>query len=387
MLTEGRLSMAHRVVILGGGVGGTLLANVLVHKLKKSEVDVTVIDETGCHTYQPGWLYLPFGEEEPENLTKLESRLLRRRVRLVVSAATRIDTKEKFVTTADGGVYPYDSLVIATGARLEPDVVPGFAEAAHHFYSEEAAIALGAALHDFQGGRLVIGVADIPYKCPPAPLEFAFKVEEFLRKRDLREKTEIVYLSPINRVFTIESVSTFVTPMLEERGIAYETFFNTEAIDPDARKVTSLEGSEIDYDLLVMVPPHRGARIVEESGLGDAQGWLPTDRGTLEVKGHPDVYGIGDATDLPVSKSGSAAHFEAKVLAERLTAKIRGHGDHVPTYDGHVLCFLETGYGKASQLVFDFDHPPQPPTPNAFHHYEKMLFNKVYWYIVPRGIV
>ncbi|MCC6790426.1 MAG: NAD(P)/FAD-dependent oxidoreductase [Thermomicrobiales bacterium] len=378
--------MSHRVVILGGGVGGTIVANLLVHKLSKDKVDVTLIDATGQHVYQPGWLYVPFGEEQPGKLLRSERRLLRKRVNLVVADATAIDATGRFVTTSDGGVHPYDSLVIATGARLAPEAVPGFADAAHHFYSEEASVKLGDALARFDGGRLVIGVADIPYKCPPAPLEFAFKVEEYLRKRELRERTEILYLSPINRVFTIESVSTFVTPMLEERGIAYETFFNTETVDPVARKVTSMEGGEIDYDLLVMVPPHRGVRVIEQSGLGDAQGWLPTDRSTLELKGHPGIYAIGDATDLPVSKSGSAAHFEAKVLADRLAATIKGESP-AAVYDGHVLCFLETGYGKASQLVFDFEHPPQPPQPNAFHHYEKMLFNKAYWHLVPRGLV
>jgi sulfide:quinone oxidoreductase len=379
--------MNHRIVILGGGVGGTLLANLLARKLKWTEAEITVLDETGQHIYQPGWLYLPFGEEQPRHLVKRERSLLNHRVRLVTDRAERIDTAARTVDLADGERLRYDTLVIATGARIAPEAVPGFAEGAHHFYAQEAALALKDALARFTGGRLVIGVADIPYKCPPAPLEFAFKVEEFLRKKGLREATEIVYLSPINRVFTIETVSTFVTPMLEERGIRYETFFNTETIDPIARKVTSMEGDEVDYDLLVMVPPHRGARTVEASGLGDAQGWLPTDRATLEVKGQTGVFGLGDATDLPVSKSGSAAHFEAKVLADRIVARVRGTNGHVPEYDGHVLCFLETGYGKASQLVFDFDHPPQPPAPNAFHHYEKMLFNRVYWYIVPRGVV
>lgn len=175
--------------------------------------------------------------------------------------------------------------------------------------------------------------------------------------------------------------------MLEERGIAYETFFNTESIDPVAKRVTSMEGSEIEYDLLVTIPPHRGSRVVEVSGLGDAQAWLPTDRKTLEVKGFPGIYGIGDATDIPVSKSGSAAHFEAKVLAERLKNQIRGTSHESPTYDGHVLCFLKTGHGKASQLMFDFANPPAPPEPNAFHHYEKLVFNKVYGHIVPHGIV
>ena len=378
----------HRIVILGGGVGGTLLANLLARKLKRAEAEVTVVDETGRHAYQPGWLYLPFGEEQPRHLVKAERGLLHRRVRLVTERATRIDPAGQRVELADGEVLRYETLVVATGARLAPEAVPGFAEGAYHFYSEEAALSLKGALDAFAGGRLVIGVADIPYKCPPAPLEFAFKVEEYLAKRGVRDKTEIVYLSPINRVFTIESVSEFVTPMLEERGIRSETFFNTETIDPGAKRVTSLEGTKIDYDLLVMVPPHRGAEVVEASGLGDELGWLPTDRTTLQVNSQPAIFGLGDATDVPVSKSGSAAHFEAKVLAERLVARVRGaNGHEPPLYDGHVLCFLETGHGQASQLVFDFAHPPQPPAPNRFHHYEKMLFNKVYWYIVPRGIV
>jgi sulfide:quinone oxidoreductase len=380
--------MTHRIVILGGGVGGTLLANLLARKLKRSEAEVTVVDETGRHTYQPGWLSLPFGEEQPRNLVKSERGLLNGRVRLVTQRANRIDAAARRLELADGEVLRYETLVVATGARLAPETVPGFAEGAHHFYAEDAALALKTALDAFAGGRLVIGVADIPYKCPPAPLEFAFKVEEYLTKRGVRDKTEIVYLSPINRVFTIESVSAFVTPLLEERGIRYETFFNTERIDPVARKITSLEGTEIDYDLLVMVPPHRGAEVIQTSGLGDELGWLPTDRATLQVKGQPAIYGLGDATDIPVSKSGSAAHFEAKVLAERLAAVVRGaNGQELPVYDGHVLCFLETGHGQASQLVFDFAHPPRPPAPSHFYHYEKMLFNKVYWYIVPRGIV
>lgn len=380
--------MAHRIVVLGGGVGGTLLANLLAKKLKRSEAEITVVDATGKHVYQPGWLYLPFGEAAPSSLVKPERSLLRSAVNLVVADAETIDAAARSVVMRDGSSIPYDTLIIATGARIAPDEVAGFSEGAHHFYSEEAALKLKDALAAFTGGKLVIGVADIPYKCPPAPLEFAFKVEDELTRRGIREQTEITYLSPINRAFTIESVSTFVTPMLEERGIACETFFNTEAIDPERKIVSSLEGTEIPYDLLVLIPPHRGAEVVMTSGLGDAQGWVSTDRHTMQVKGQPDIFAIGDATDIPVSKSGSAAHFEAKALVERLTARVHGttpSDDAV--YDGHVLCFLETGRGQASQLVFDFEHPPSPPAPSHFYHYEKMLFNRVYWYIVPRGIV
>jgi sulfide:quinone oxidoreductase len=211
-------------------------------------------------------------------------------------------------------------------------------------------------------------------------------LDDYLRERDLRDRTEIVYLSPIGRVFTIESVSTFVTPMLEARGVRYELFFNTESIDPLARTVSSLEGTTLDYDLLVLVPPHRGAPIIVESGLGDAQGWIATDRETLQSKADPNIYVIGDTSDLPVSKSGSAAHFEAKVVAHRIAGAVLGQDDDT-RYDGQVLCFLETGHGQASQLVFNYTHPPQPPQPSQFYHYEKVIFNKAYWYLVPRGIV
>lgn len=380
--------MSHSIVILGGGVGGTLLANLLARKLKRSEAEITVIDEDGKHVYQPGWLYIPFGEATPSSLVKSERSLLSKRVHLVTGAAERIDPTSKQIEMRGAPAIPYDTLVIATGARIAPEAIPGFEEAAHHFYSEDAATRLEQAIATFEGGKLVVGVADIPYKCPPAPLEFVFKIEDEITRRDLRNKTEITYLSPINRVFTIESVSEFATPMLEDRGINYQVFFNVESIDPETKTVTSLEGDEITYDLLVLVPPHRGARIITDSGLGDAQGWVPTDRHTMQVEGQPDIFAIGDATDIPVSKSGSAAHFEAKVLADRLAARVRGESmDEVPVYDGHVLCFLETGHGQASQLVFDFKNPPKPPDPSHFYHYEKMLFNRVYWYIVPRGIV
>jgi sulfide:quinone oxidoreductase len=374
------------IVILGGGVGGTLTANLLARKLSRKQAQITLIDRTGRHVYQPGWLYVPFGGDPPEQLERSERSLLNRSVQLVVGDAQRIDASGRRIVMADGASYPYDYLVVVTGARLAPEVVPGYAEGAHHFYSAEAALRLHAALREFQGGRIVIGVADIPYKCPPAPLEFTFMLEDNLRQRNLRDRTEIVYLSPINRVFTIESVSDFVTPMLEERNVRYELFFNTEAIDPVTRQISSLEGTTLDYDMLVLVPPHRGASIIVESGLGDAQGWIPADRETLESKADPRIYALGDATDLPVSKSGSAAHFEAKVAAQRIAGKILGHDDDAH-YTGDVMCFIETGEGKATQIAFDYDYHPQPPPPNRYYHYEKALFNKAYWYLVPRGIV
>lgn len=293
---------------------------------------------------------------------------------------------------ASSATYPYDYLVLATGARLAPEDLPGLSGNEgkwHHFYSAEGSLRLREALHTFQGGRVVISVSGIPYRCPPAPLEFTFLLDEWLRKMNLRERTEMHYLFPLPRVFPIESVAEVAAPLLEERNVEATVFFNAESVDTERKVISSLEGEEIPYDLLVLIPPHRGARVIEESGLGDEQGWLPTDRFTLEVKGHPGLYALGDATDLPVSKSGSAAHFEAKMLANRLIAEIRGTEPvkEETTYDGEVMCFLETGQNKATQLVFNYENPPHPPRPSLYYHMEKQLFNRAYWHLVPQGLV
>ena len=377
---------ASRIVILGGSVGGTLIANLLAGQLSRRQAEITLVDRTGIHVYQPGWLYVPFGGAPPERWERRERSLLKRSVQLVIGDVAQVDPVGQTVALADGTQLPYDFLVIATGARLAPEVVPGYAEAAHHFYSAEAALRLHAALREFKGGKIVIGVADIPYKCPPAPLEFTFMLEHELRERGLREQSEIVYLSPIGRVFTIASVAEFVTPLLEERGIAYETFFNTEEIDPQARTVTSLEGTTLSYDLLVMEPPHRGADFIVSSGLGDSQGWVSTDRETLQHTRYENIYAIGDATDLPVSKSGAAAHFEARTILQRIAGAIKGKPSDA-RYNGQVMCFLETGGDRATQLVFDYEHPPQPPKPSAYYHYEKALLNRAYWHLIPTGVV
>ena len=395
-----------RIVVLGGGVGGTIVANTIARTLSPDEAAITVVDATGQHVYMPGWLYLPFNGSEGLELSRPERGLLSRHITLAVGQVTQIDPINRAITVthapsvptipglggASHATLPYDYLVVATGARLAPDDLPGLAEHPgewHDFYSLEGALRLRAALHGFTGGRIVIGIGGIPYRCPPAPLEFAFLLDDWLRHRGLRDKTEIHYTYPLNRVFTIESVAEMVTPYLDERDIRYSVFFNAETVDAERKVLTSLEGEELAYDLLVMVPPHRGARVIETSGLGDAQGWLPTHRDTLEVKGHERIYALGDATDLPISKSGSAAHFEAKALASRLIASVRGE-DPDPKhamYDGEVMCFLETGRGQATQLVFDYEHPPHPPRPSRFYHMEKHLFNRAYWHIVPQGLV
>jgi sulfide:quinone oxidoreductase len=384
----------NRIVILGGGVGGTLTANLLAKKLGKAidrgEAEVIVVDATGAHVYQPGFMYIAMGGEREEKLQKRERALLDHRIKLIVGTAERVDEHARTVTLASGQVLPYDQLVLATGARILPEAIEHFETEAHHFYTAAAARRLRAALDSFAGGKVVIGIASMPYKCPPAPLEVAFLIETELRERGLRDRSELHYCSPIGRAFTIESVSEMATPILEEKGIELHTFFNVEAIDADRKVVQSLEGEELPYDLLVLVPPHKGQQFLMDSGLAPAPGgWLPTDKQTLKVGGRDDVWALGDATDLPLSKAGSTAHFEAPVVVEQIAAAVEGRapkGKHA-AYEGNVMCFFEIGDGKGTLLRFDYAHPPKPPKPNKIWHLGKIVFNKTYFHTVPKGRV
>ena len=380
-----------RVLVLGGGVGGTLVANLISRKLKKQidsgDASITVVDGSGNHVYQPGFMYIAMGGERAEHLQRPERSLLDARVQLEVGTVTRIDVDGRQVWLADGRSLGWDELVLATGARIVPEAIDHFVEEAQHFYTAEAAARLRTALDAFHGGKIVIGIAGMPYKCPPAPLEVAFLIEAELRERGLRDTTQLTYCSPIGRAFSIESVSEMATPILEQKGIELVTFFNVETIDPARKVVGSLEGEDLPYDLLILVPPHKGAQVVIDSGLAPGAGWLPTDPQTLNVKGHDDIWALGDATDLPLSKAGSTAHFEAPVVAERVAAAVLGREPRVKegTYTGRVMCFFEVGDGKGTLLRFDYTHPPKPPRPNRVWHLGKVMFNKTYWHTVPRG--
>ena len=376
--------MSASVVVLGGGVGGTLAANLIAKGLKR-DAKVTLVDRTGMHVYQPGFLYVALDQANALWLARDERSLLRKEVDLVIDDATKVDPVARTVTLRRGGTLAYDHLVLATGARLDREAVPGYG-GTHDFYSLEGAQRLREELRRFTGGRILVGVAGIPYKCPPAPVEFVLMLDQYLRDRGIRSKSEIRLLSPLNRAFPVESASKMVQPIMARRGIDLATFFNVESVDEGAHTVTSIEGETIEYDLLVLVPPHRGAQVVEESGLTDAAGWIPTDRGTLQHQRHEGIYAIGDATDLPISKSGSTAHFEAPVVASRIASVVRGTAP-MAAYEGRVMCFLEIGEGRATTLRFDYKHPPVPPQPSRLWHWAKWAFNRAYWVTVPQGRV
>jgi sulfide:quinone oxidoreductase len=379
-----------RIVIIGGGVAGSITANYLAMRLRNEirnrKVSVTLISDREKQLYEPGLLYLIFNRVEEEDITRELKYLLDPQVELKFARAEKIDTENRKVELDSvNGEVEYDYLVIATGSRIVPEEIPGLVETGHWFYNLDGARRLRDALANFRKGKIVISVMGIPHKCPVAPIEVTFLLHDFFKIHGIRKDVNLLYTYPINRVFTMENVSELVEQMFGERNIEYRTFFNPIEVDSERKVVVTLEGEEEFFDLLIAIPPHKGAKVVMDSGLGDADGWVPTDRYTLKAEGHDNIYVVGDATNLPVSKAGSVAHFEAEVVAENIAAEIKGLP---PTarYFGKTMCFIETGFDEATYIWFDYETPPRFVKPNKFIHWMKIAYNRTYW-LTARGIL
>ncbi|MEC4682159.1 MAG: FAD/NAD(P)-binding oxidoreductase [Nitrospirota bacterium] len=379
--------MAKRIVILGGGVAGTIVANQLARKipgdLRSKSVTITQIGNTDTHVYQPGWLYIPFDLSRPEELKRPQKSLLDPAINFVNDHIASIDIKGNKLTSKDGKEYGYDILVIATGSVPRPDLTPGLEAGGHWFHTEEGSIKLRDALRKFTGGKIVISMG-VPHKCPVAPVEVTLMLDDYLRKRGLRDKSEIYYTYPVGAVHTIPAVAKWGATAFEERGIKYEVFFNMKEVDPVKKILYSMEGGQVPFDLLITIPQHRGAQVVLDSGLGEG-GWIPTNKETLQMEGTENVFVVGDTTNLPVSKAGSTAHFSADVLVDNLIDAINGEKPS-HKYDGKVFCFIETGRNQASYISFNYTTPPVPPTPTTMVHWMKISYNKMYW-LTSRGIL
>jgi len=376
------------VVVVGSGVAGLHTANLLARRLPSSDATIRVIDPTGQHAYQPGWLSVALGAARSSRLSRDVRTLLHPRVELILDKVVRLDpTAGKFWLSREG-TMSYDYAVLATGTRLDRDAVPGLEEGTQDFYSLEGAKRLRETIRRFTGGTILVGIAGVPYPCPPAPVEFALRLEELLRRRGIRDQTQIRYLSPLNRAFPIEEASILVEPTLEKRGIEMVPFVNVEEVDPAGKRLFSLEGDTFTYDLAILIPPHRGSCLVDDSGLGDPGGWIPTDPSTLQVKGYNRLFALGDATDLPISKAGSTAHFESAVVAEQIAAAVQGrHPDpEKGTYRGRVVCFLGLGGKRTMIIQFDADHPPKVARPSRFWHLARWVFEKTYWTTIKTGL-
>ena len=390
-----------QIVILGGGTGGTMTANRLRRRFDPDEAEIHVVDRDDRHVYQPGLLFVPFGLAHVDEIVRPRRRQLRGGVVFHQNEVEEVWTERDEVLLDDGTVLPYDVLVVASGVRLQPEETEGMTGAGWNervftFYNPEGAEALHGALERFDGGRLVVNLVDMPIKCPVAPLEFAFLADWYLRERGIRNRTELVYATPLDGAFTKPIASQHLAGLLAEKEIELVTEFNAGEVDGVGGTLTSYDGRELDFDLLVTVPLHGGAAYVERSpGLGDALGFVPTDKRTLQTPVKPNVFALGDATDLPTSKAGSVTHFEAEVLTENI-ARYLADEELDAGYDGHANCFIETGFHKALLIDFNYDTEPLPGHfPTAFglpllresrlNHLGKLAFQWVYWHALLPG--
>ena len=379
-----------------------MVANKLVKRLDASQWSVTVVDKNDIHDYQPGYLFIPFGINRPDQIRRSKHSFIADGVELLMAEIDRVDAEAKVVTFTDGRTVGYDYLVIASGTSPRPDQTPGMLGEEWHksvgeFYTFEGAIALKAALDRFTGGRLVMHITEMPIKCPVAPLEFVFLADDYLRQRGLREATEIVYVTPLDGAFTKPVAARELGSALEKRGIHLESDFMIESVDQEAKLIRSYDEREVAYDQLVTIPLNMGADFVARSGLGDELNYVPVDKHTMQSTVHESIFVLGDASNLPTSKAGSVAHFSVEVFVENFVQLASGR-PMTHSFDGHTNCFIEAGGGKGMLLDFNYETEPLTgsfPFPKVgpmsllkesrANHLGKLAFRWVYWNMLLPG--
>jgi sulfide:quinone oxidoreductase len=395
-------AMAKKIVILGGGTGGTLMANRLRKAYHADEAAIAVVDRDDRHVYQPGLLFVPFGLAKTEEIVRPRRRQLHKGISFHETEVDHVALDDDRVHLADGTVLPYDVLIVATGTRLAPEETAGLTgdgwmEKVFTFYTPEGADGLAEALTWFDGGRVVVNIVDMPIKCPVAPIEFAFLLDWYLRERGIRDRTEIVLATPLDGCFTKPIASKHLTYLLQEKEIGLEVEFSAGEVDGAGGRLVSYDGREIPFDLLVTVPVHSGAEYVGRSpGLGDELDFVPTDPHTLQSLARPNVFALGDATNVPTSKAGSVTHFEGELLTGNVKRFLAGE-PLAGCYDGHANCFIETGFGKALLIDFNYETEPLPgrfpsalgPMPllqeSRLNHLGKLMFQWMYWHLLLPG--
>jgi sulfide:quinone oxidoreductase len=393
-----------RVLILGAGTGGTMVANKLVHELDTREWEIVIVDREETHYYQPGYLFIPFEIYSSQDVEKPKRDFIPRDVKLILSDIELIEPeKNRVILSKDKQILEYDYLVIATGTNIQPAETEGLLDGGgwrkniYDFYTPDGAADMASFLKSWEGGRMVVNVAEMPIKCPVAPLEFLFLADWYFHQRGMRDKVEIVYATPLDGAFTKPRAAKILGGMLETKGIHLETEFNIGEVDNKKQAIRSWDDREIGYDLLVTVPTNMGAEVIGRSGLGDDLNYVPMDKHTLQSTAHENIWVIGDAGNAPTSKAGSVAHFMLDVLIENLLNHIEGR-ELKPNFDGHANCFIESGFNKGILIDFNYDVEPLPgafPMPwvgpfsllkeTTINHWGKMGFRWMYWNILLKG--
>ncbi len=369
-----------KILVVGGGMGGTILANNLARRLnselENGTAQITMLSASEKHMYQPGLLYVAFGRMAPDELYRDQQSLLEPGINFHVDPVETFKLEENHVVTQSGKRHDYDIIAIATGSRSMPEDIPGLAENSINVYTEKAALEFHKSLCEFQGGKVVVSVG-VPHKCPMIPLEVTFMMHDFFQEQGILEKVQLHYTYPIGRLHSLEPVGKWAKKEFDRLGITYETLFNMKEVDGDKKVLHSEEGTEVAYDLLVAIPPHKGMEVIDTNGLGKS-GWIPTDRHRLNIEGHENAFVLGDTTNLPISKAGSTAHFEAEALADNIASMVK-IGRSVRDYDGKVFCFIEAGKETATYAMFSYNNPPDPKPATKSIHWFKMAYNQMYW--------
>lgn len=391
-----------KLIILGSGTGGTIIANKMRKALETDEWDITVIEKDKVHYYQPGFLFIPFGVYKKEDVIKPKYDFIPPGVNIIFSEVDRIDGEKNEVSFKDGVVLKYDYLVVATGSRIVPEETPGLKGELWHknifdFYTIEGSLALAGFFKTCEGGDLVVNIAEMPIKCPVAPLEFVMYADAFFTQRGVRDKVNIKFVTPLSGAFTRPRASAMLGNLLKEKNIEIIPDFSIAEVDNGRKVIRDFADKEVSFDCLITIPVHMGAEMVIKSGLGDELGFIPTDKHTLQSKKFKNIFVLGDASDIPTSKAGSVVHFSAEVLNENLLCAIEGR-PFTAKYDGHSNCYIETGHGKGALIDFNYDTEPLPghfPFPgigpfgllreSRINHYGKLLFRWIYWHILLKG--
>ena len=391
------------LVILGAGTAGTMMANHLVSKLKKDTWKITIIDQYKTHYYQPGFLFLPFDIYTTKQVKKNGKKFIPKNVNYIQEKIEKIFPDKNEILLESSTRLNYDILIIATGTKIAPEETEGMAGPMWHknifdFYTYEGAKALRDKFREWEGGKLVIHITEMPIKCPVAPLEFAFLADSYFKNEGIRDKVDITFVTPLDGAFTKPKATEALHYLLEEKGIKEVTDFNIERVDYKNNKIIDYADTEVEYDLLVTVPTNMGDSLIERSGLGDDLNFVPTNKATLQTIANENIFALGDCTNLPASKAGSVAHFEAEILTENILRYIDGK-ELKEKFDGHANCFIETGNGKA--LLIDFNYNQEPvegtfPFPGVgplsllkesrINHMGKMAFKWIYWNMLIKGI-
>jgi len=392
-----------KIVILGAGTGGTIMANKLRKVLSRDQWEITIVDKDKTHYYQPGFLFIPFGIYNKNDVIKPKSDFLPPGVQVIYNGIDKIEPNENRVLLEGGQMLQYDYLIVATGTNISPEETPGLKDGSlwrkkiFDFYTLEGAVALREFFRDWEGGRLVVNIAELPFKCPVAPLEFSFLADAYFTEAGIREKVDITFVTPLPGAFTKPKASRMLGNLLEEKNIRVIPDFYLESVDNEKKVIRSYDEQEIPFDVLTIVPVNTGSSLVERSDMGDDLNFIPTDKYTLQSKKHENIFVLGDASDIPTSKAGSVVHFASEVVYENLLSAIENRPLKAQ-FDGHSNCYIETGYGKGSIIDFNYDTEPLPgtfPLPGVgpfgllqntkMNHYGKVLFRWIYWHILLKG--